>query len=880
MKMKEKKLGEKKKEILFYTLSVLIPIGLMLLLYAKLKLYPFGEKCLLYYDLQDQYIPFLSFFKENITNIAKWIYQFSNTIGGNAISLNAYYTTSIFNVILPFFNQEHLIEMIYVLTLLKLGASGLTIAIYLKQTFKQVSNIKLFMFVLAYTFMSYNIVYQLSIMWLDALVFLPLILLGIDKLVKTKKGYLYIISFAILIISNYYTAFMVGVFSILYFIYRYLLNLEKITWKSIWEQRKKIWIFIGSSLLACGISAILFLPNLIALQGGKMTFSLETLKLTENFKTLDLLPRFFTGSEQFSDTCTYPGQPMLFCGVMTFLFLILYFLNAKITKKEKLFSAGMLGIWIGIMQINTFNVLMHAGNVPTCFPFRYSFLISTFIILLAARSLEKLKEGIGTKQLNIAGIILIGSLIFIDKFYEIRLLSIGWDILILGIVIIALYAIIKNCKKEKMISLLLVMVMGIDMVLNSYLYLKQINFANKDEYMNYVDENQTIVNTIQENENEKFYRIEKTDKLTKNDSMLLNYNGIGQFSSTEKERSVLFARKMGYQQVWYTTRYNKQNVPISSDCLLNIKYVISKEKPNNYYEETNLGTQTDAKVYRNPYTMPIAFMVNEEISNLTGELEKSDIFEWQNALYHAMVPEIDKKIWIKANDIQIKTENVSEVTLDEQIEYQKQKEEEYTAITYTIPIKESRPLYAYFNSSFRENAEIIVNGDSRGEYFNEENNNTFYVGDYKKGETIKVTIVLKENKLETNINPFYYFDIDAFKECYQILQQEKINLEESNEATYFKGSIKNTNDENKMLIMIPYSKEWNVLVDGKKVETEEAFDVMTLVDIPEGQHIVEFKYQARGIREGTIITIVSLLILIGIPTLSNQKKKRKKNKGG
>lgn len=108
------------------------------------------------------------------------------------------------------------------------------------------------------------------------------------------------------------------------------------------------------------------------------------------------------------------------------------------------------------------------------------------------------------------------------------LLSIGWDILILGIVIIALYAIIKNCKKEKMISLLLVMVMGIDMVLNSYLYLKQINFANKDEYMNYVDENQTIVNTIQENENEKFYRIEKTDKLTKNDSMLLNYNGIGQ----------------------------------------------------------------------------------------------------------------------------------------------------------------------------------------------------------------------------------------------------------------------------------------------------------------------------------------------------------------
>ena len=76
------------------------------------------------------------------------------------------------------------------------------------------------MFSLCYAFMAYNINFQINIMWIDGIILLPLVMLGIDKLINENKYKLYIITLFITIFSNYYIGYMICIFSVLYFIYK------------------------------------------------------------------------------------------------------------------------------------------------------------------------------------------------------------------------------------------------------------------------------------------------------------------------------------------------------------------------------------------------------------------------------------------------------------------------------------------------------------------------------------------------------------------------------------------------------------------------------------------------------------------------------------
>lgn len=73
-----------------------------------------------------------------------------------------------------------------------------------------------------YALCSFAVGYFFNIMWQDAVYLLPLVLLGVEGLLQ-KKYKLLIISLSILFISNFYTAYMVGIFTFLYFSIRWLL---------------------------------------------------------------------------------------------------------------------------------------------------------------------------------------------------------------------------------------------------------------------------------------------------------------------------------------------------------------------------------------------------------------------------------------------------------------------------------------------------------------------------------------------------------------------------------------------------------------------------------------------------------------------------------
>ena len=56
------------------------------------------------------------------------------------------------------------------------------------------------------------------------MILLPLIVLGIERLINTGKGALYTGALAVLLLSNYYMGYMACIFSVLYFLAYFLMT--------------------------------------------------------------------------------------------------------------------------------------------------------------------------------------------------------------------------------------------------------------------------------------------------------------------------------------------------------------------------------------------------------------------------------------------------------------------------------------------------------------------------------------------------------------------------------------------------------------------------------------------------------------------------------
>ena len=144
---------------------------------------------------------------------------------------------------------------------------------------------------------------------------------------------------ALSIIFNYYIGFIVCIASLIYFIYKFVLDYKDI-------DRFKVGVnYIVSSFLSGMLSMFILLPSVLGLQGGKASFSFDNLNLGFNSSYLEVFARSFTASLGMGDT--WHGGPMIACGMLIVALVIFYFFNKKFSKKEKIVD----GLFIFFLNI-------------------------------------------------------------------------------------------------------------------------------------------------------------------------------------------------------------------------------------------------------------------------------------------------------------------------------------------------------------------------------------------------------------------------------------------------------------------------------------------------------------------------------------------------
>lgn len=176
----EKRIDSKNKyKNLFYFLAFIIPIIIIMFIILCVKGVWFDSEKLAFGDMQAQYMDMLIYIRSVLFGDNNLIYSTIKGVGGSMYSTFAYYMVSPFNLLLLFVKVKDIMKAVYVIILLKIGLSGLTMNVLLNYKNKDNKLINLTLS-LCYPLMAFAVCSYFCIMWFDVIYMAPLVIIGDD----------------------------------------------------------------------------------------------------------------------------------------------------------------------------------------------------------------------------------------------------------------------------------------------------------------------------------------------------------------------------------------------------------------------------------------------------------------------------------------------------------------------------------------------------------------------------------------------------------------------------------------------------------------------------------------------------------------------------
>ena len=850
-------------------LSFFIPVLLLLIIFIFAKVYPFGDRTLVIWDCNGQYIDFFASLKSIFFENNNLLYTFSKTLGGDMVGLTAYYLISPVNLLFLLFPNAYLPVALSIVILIKLGLCGLTFFYFLNNTYGQ--NRNQLIFSTTYALMGYNMAYFWNVMWIDGVILLPLLVLGLERLIAEKRPLLYISVLALAIITNYYIGFMLSIFSILYFIYRTFLRPEKL--KDLKSYGKTVLTYTGASFLSAGLACFVLIPTVFSLQGGKALFSWKTLGFFKNFQFIDVFQKLYTTSLSIEhmDSGTFPN---IFCGIFVLTLALLYFINAKVPLKQKLLDLSFLAVFFISFYINTFNLIWHGLNAPTCFPYRYSFIFCFLLIWIAYKGYCHQKTNKPKDYFFCALIFIIAPVVIFRNTPDfITMKVLFFDVFLCSAFCLLLYFLIHKESRKKLVIAAILLLTAADLSLHGENSVRQLqdNFSlTMSKYVDYVKTTGAVIDRVKEND-DGFYRLEKTFKRSANDSMQFDYNGLTHYSSCEKTFVKLFMRNMGFRASISAVTY-PPGYAAASDSFFGVKYLLSQKAVDKPYDA--LFRENNITVYQNPCALPLGLVVDKDILKVHSEISTGNTFQLQNNLWNAMDKDQTDDIFVPAEVIHTSYENVDVSQVEETTFYRRINQGDIASIIYTLAIGSNHNVFMYLpTKSWSQNASVLVNGKWLSEYFGEDNDHMLDLGHFQPGATVTVELRLRNDITEMDHAYFYYENTDVLKAKYDALSNQFCDIEELN-SSRLTGTVNVAKNQQQLFFTIPYSEDWHLYIDGKRVVFEETADALISAPIAAGQHTFELYYVPKGLYLGIIVSAISVCVLVSFEIVKKYKGRK------
>lgn len=649
-------------------LAILAAVVMYIFLGIVCRKYPFGQFSLLISDLEAQYAPFLALYRSKLLSlvsggndpISALSYSFSMGLGKNFLGSYGYYLASPLNIIYLLIDVTKIDLVVFILIAGKLSLSAGTMCLFLCSRTTDKKSIFPIVLALFYAFSLYAQVFAFHIMWLDGYMLLPLLLYFIERFIKEQKIGGILVTLLLLFATNYYIAYMAGIFSFFYLCVRLFVIREEFK-----TSVKRVLKYVCSAVICGLVLTVLILPiGLDTLTNGEKTI-VNGRSLFILYNPVELMSMLLLGYPGDFKDIVPSNLPLIFMGLPITILVILYLVSKTYSGREKtVHILALIGIWLST-AVYWIDKMWQVFDDPNWFWHRHAFVFLPVFLVIALRALEKIGEisrkdmliTVGIMMFMIVTVHTIGGHVGEDKIFIYNtILTLAYCGLLY------LYSVRKFPKQlediPQLITPMLTAVCIFELAFvgptnSSALETMTIITGNSEELSLAIEELNEFGNeskTIGAETGAMRASVEKTPNYSKlyyaysGEEMFGDYYGVALFNSNSNKQLHRFLKQFGFavNYNYFAERYT-YSAP-STDAFLSVGSVASMREIS-FYPETDEQQLTGVmKFYKNENVLPVAFAVDDKAMDfdffqLEKAYETKDYFAFQNDWYRSMFPE-------------------------------------------------------------------------------------------------------------------------------------------------------------------------------------------------------------------------------------------------
>lgn len=880
-----------KKRYLFLTYTILFAILCMIVFYPfftnhlSLIWGRSGE------DGTSQHLASLIYYGDYIrtffSNLIHGNFQFpmwNNSIGfGSDIltTLNYYAIGDPLNIVYVFANKANASYLYTFMTLFRAYLVGISFIIFGCYFKKNPYGILIgsFTYIFSGVFLNYAIRHPF---FLNPMIYLPLLIVGVEKIYRKEKPYLFTIMVAISAMSNFYFFYMLTAVAVIYALIRFPVYKEAGFFKTLGR-------FAGWYILGLGLSMILLLPVIIAFMGNARSSS------GVNYFSIFLYQRKYYQSLILQSIGFHlPGRgtslnfiALAYCGGIVLLL--------KKSKERFPYKASLiLGVVFTLFPI--FAYVLHAFSYPMN---RWHF---AFAFIIGAVLMEVYEDLLNLTLLQKIGIVL--GIIFYYmayKRYAEGALDVKYAAIILILTAIVLFVVneIPFMSKFHLNHLLLLGLACFSVSFAGFGHYSTRLSTVIDSYVSF-DEAYDLLgeqeDSLFRSANIKVNQLDRVDAMNEpvpNWGIIRNIPTTSNYYSITDKNVSDSLENLGLNQYQYKFKFKKLDMREGLLNLYHTKYIIINKLngakiPNGYkliksddthslYENKNIVsfgytyntyvTEKDfekANAVQREQTMTQNAVISDTSDIASASLQKSSIANdltthdiSTNFYYH--------KTKKKGKLVQIKVPK----------EYFNDQCYIYLQNVHMIPSNSGRNHILYTgknNTRFR----VGIAGHT-STIFNAEEDSIYEIGNRNYLLEVNTNNIKKDQKYVTlsiimSRSATYKIGKISVVQINSKKQAAALNALKNNPhltdisydgANHFSGNIKTTDDR---ILCIPfaYSKGWKATDNGKSVKVIKVNGMFCGIVLKSGTHNIKLNYTTPGLKIGACISLISLIILIVI----------------
>ncbi len=810
-----------------YILSFVLPLIVMIVVAILKELYPFGEKCFLRTDLYNQYMPFMVELRRKLLGGESLGYAWRLGLGTDFMGIYAYYLACPFNLLCIFVPTTYLIEFITILIFIKISLCGLTMSHYLRRHFAS-DSMAIVCFSLFYALSGFVAAYNWDIMWMDVLYLFPLVVLGLEELMAGKGVLRYTLFLALTIYTNYYLAIMVCIFLVLYFVILSIQSTKEVLPRNFLK-------FAGCSVLSAMMSGFVVLPGGMAILQTGFSSSTFPTKVKVYFNTISVIARHMMNVAVELKNDHWPN---IYCGVAFFFLLPLYILTKQIPRKKKIPMLILIAFFIASYQINVLNFIWHGMNYPDSLPARQSFIYIFVLLMMGYEAFLYIREQ--NRWLLIA-CYAIGALTILIcmkvaqptedyENYAVRL-----TLLFLTSYCIFGVTYLSKTVGSRFLIVLMVIFTTFEVGINTYN--TSVSTVTRSKYLATYSKNLQMKEFLDQIDSSPFYRVDKNNRMTKNDGALSGFETATMFSSTSNSGVVAFYTAMGmdHSKVYY----NFDGATPLIAAMLGVKYYATDTRYD--WSDTFLTDRMDVadqSIYRVKGALSLGYAVDSDLA-LNFPLEGDNAFELQNTIGDLLG--VEDALFYR-HVIATNESLASFVAQD--------------AGTYYMNVEHG--------SKTRADTIKLTVTDASGTvirkktYKNCRKGYLISLGYLNEGDQVTLETTTGTYK-DADLN-LYRMNDSAMEEALSVLGREQMEITSIDSANV-SGTI-DVSEDRMLVFSIPYDEGWSLYIDGVKVEPEAFAGAFISAPVTAGSHDIRLSYTPVGTLPGFVLTVVGLAVFV------------------